>query len=67
MGVLCEVAGIPRTPYGYEFDGNEEREVLPDSYLAKIDLDEDVASALMGLNDEGRSFKFIAEYIEEQV
>jgi len=73
LGVLAEVQGVPRSTdkYGdtaFRFGKRtEESSVPPDSFLKSVGLTHKTAQELYTKNDDGESFKSIADYIEQNL
>lgn len=64
LGVLCEISGVPRI--GHTYGG--EIHILSRRLLEEFDLSSDDVDRLVRLNDVGeRSFRFIADWIEENL
>lgn len=64
LGVLCEVAGIPRERYTYDGDSA----YLSPNLLTKFEITDIQQSVLTKMNDEElSSFKEIAQWIKENL
>lgn len=76
LGVYCEVRGIDLSTYGFngayedecqleDFGGVEDGEIAPSPLDAVLgDFTEDQRKYLARMNDDGRSFVEIADYLE---
>lgn len=66
LGVACEVAGVKKIPKNYQFipsaiaDPKKQFKKVPQILKG----DQSVPRELAHLNDDGKSFKEIADYIE---
>lgn len=77
LGVLCDVIEPNRWIEDPDFNGFEykgyrigrplQANFPPDFVLKKTELTEDQAAELARLNDQGRSFEYIADFIEEHL
>lgn len=68
LGVLCEVLEVPKQAYGVGIYYGEIHErssaFLPISVMKQVELTVQEQSLLANMNDEGQSFKKIADYID---
>lgn len=65
LGVLCEVAGLKHDNYHFEEGGDRRTGVLPEDTEIRVGLYCALAlDVLMRMNDNGKSFAEIADYIE---
>lgn len=64
-GVLCEITGVPHSDGGYRFSDAGICETMPCGSL-RVDIESGGmdASVLSTMNDEGKSFLQIADFIE---
>jgi len=73
LGVLCDMYdsqawGVSRFATVYSYDGDPNNspamDIPPQSVLDWAGIDDDDATVLAGMNDEGMDFSDIADYIE---
>lgn len=68
LGVLCDVMGARWTSHGDAYvDGDYQSSLLSTRMLQNIGLSEAAQSVLYGMNDSGRPFPAIADYIERKL
>jgi hypothetical protein len=75
LGVLCDISGLgewsQQSPgdYIWSFTAEDDQRTFlpPTKVLAEAGLTRDVAETLSHMNDEGKSFGVIADYIEANV
>lgn len=66
LGVLCEVAGVPAVEGGYRFSDGFVNFCILSGSMAK-EVGQQSASVLVDLNDNGKPFTDIADWIEANV
>lgn len=73
LGVLCQISNLKSKPVSqletctslsFQYDYSESAWRLPHLFREKIGLSEKIHDKLMGMNDDGKSFKQIAAYIQ---
>lgn len=69
LGVACEVLGLPKSEdCGFNIgDGDYINGTLPPSILNKIGLSAEEQGDLVEMNDHGKKFYQIANYIEKKI
>lgn len=71
IGVLAHIAiSAPWAQFGYEhtFEGNgENTTTLSSKILRRVGLKDDIQTKLIVMNDNGKSFKQIANWIERNL
>ena len=69
LGVLCRIAGARKRPRTNEFvwRGEADWSELPDTMRADLGLDLKAEGHLVNMNDGGKTFDQIADYIEENL
>jgi hypothetical protein len=71
LGVACKLKSLPRFRYGlsyfYSSVAHNNDLLLPREIRQDIGLDEYFQTELSSMNDEGSSFKEIADYIEREL
>ncbi len=65
LGVLCDIEGVPFSDnQGYCFNSGDVRTAfLPNNFLSDYNLPYNYAKRLAAMNDAGKSFEEIADFI----
>lgn len=75
LGVLCEVAGLKEKQLScgsaakafIDKTGDYDVSYLPDGFAHEVDISATKQSALAEMNDDGKTFEQIADYIEQNI
>jgi hypothetical protein len=67
LGVLCRVAKLKKVDGEFFYGGETEYSYLPPPFQEKLGMDRNTMKDLARRNDNGESFKEIADFIEKNM
>lgn len=67
LGVLCEIEGLVYDGEVYYWEGKGTDALVPYGFGRNINLDTDIEEQLAKMNDSGKPFSEIADFIEENL